>query len=86
MFSPCTHVFHMTRMIQVRHVPERLHRRLKTRAAAAGMSLSDYLRLELERAAAQLTSEELKERLAALEVVAMDESAADAVRAERDAR
>lgn len=79
-------VFHMTRMIQVRHVPERLHRRLKTRAAGAGMSLSDYLRLELERAAAQLTAEELKERLAALEVVATDESAADAVRAERDAR
>lgn len=76
----------MTKMIQVRHVPERLHRRLKTRAAAAGMSLSDYLRLELERAAAQLTAEELKERLAALEAVAMDESAADAVRAERDAR
>ena len=76
----------MTKMIQVRHVPERLHRRLKTRAAAAGMSLSDYLRLELERAAAQLTHDELKERLAALEAVAMDESAADAVRAERDAR
>ena len=76
----------MTKMIQVRHVPERLHRRLKTRAAAAGMSLSDYLRLELERAAAQLTADELKERLAALEAVAMDESAADAVRAERDAR
>lgn len=76
----------MTRMIQVRHVSERLHRRLKTRAAAAGMSLSDYLRVELERAAAQLTAEELMERLAMLEVVPMDESAADAVRAERDTR
>lgn len=76
----------MTKMIQVRHVPDRLHRRLKARAAAAGMSLSDYLRLELERAAAQLTGEELKERLAALEAVPMGESAADAVRAERDAR
>ncbi len=79
-------VSHMTKMIQIRHVPDRLHRRLKTRAAADGMSLSDYLRLELERAAAQLTADEVKERLAALEAVAMDESAADAVRAERDAR
>jgi plasmid stability protein len=73
-------------MIQVRHVPERLHRRLKIRAAAAGMSLSDYLRLELERAAAQLTPDELRERLAGLEAVETDESAAAAVRAERDAR
>jgi hypothetical protein len=73
-------------MIQIRHVPERLHRRLKSRAAAAGMSLSDFLRLELERAAAQLTPDELRERLAALEAVSMDESAASAVRAERDAR
>ena len=80
------HVQNMSKMIQVRHVPERLHRRLKARAAAAGMSLSDYLRLELERAAAQLTEEELRERLAALEAVPMDETAAAAVRAERDAR
>jgi len=76
----------MSRMIQVRNVPERLHRRLKSRAAAAGMSLSDYLRLELERAAAQLTPDELMERLAALDAVTMDESAADAVRAERESR
>jgi hypothetical protein len=73
-------------MIQIRHVPERLHRRLKSRAAAAGMSLSDYLRLELDRAAAQLTPDELRERLAALDAVTTDESAAAAVRAERDAR
>lgn len=76
----------MSRMIQVRHVPERLHRRLKSRAAAAGMSLSDYLRLELERTAAQLTPDELRDRLAALETVTTNESAAEAVRAERGAR
>lgn len=76
----------MSRMIQVRHVSERLHRRLKARAAAAGMSLSDYLRLELERAASQLTPDELAERLSELESVPLDESSADAVRAERDGR
>jgi hypothetical protein len=73
-------------MIQIRHVPDRLHRRLKARAAAAGMSLSDYLRIELERVAAQLSVDELRERLAQLEPVAVDERPVDAVRAERDAR
>ena len=76
----------MSKMIQVRHVPDRLHRRLKARAAGAGMSLSDFLRQELERVAGQLSPEELVERLNALEPVVPRESAADAVRAERDAR
>ncbi len=43
----------MPRMIQIRHVPVRLHQLLKTRAARAGMTLSDYLRGELERAASR---------------------------------
>jgi plasmid stability protein len=73
-------------MIQIRHVPDRLHRRLKARAAAAGMSLSDYLRRELERVAAQLTADEFRQRLAALDPVAVDEHPATAVRRERDAR
>jgi plasmid stability protein len=73
-------------MIQIRHVPDRLHRRLKARAAAAGMTLSDYLRLELERVAEQLTHEELRARLAQLEPVRPRESPAAALRAERDAR
>jgi plasmid stability protein len=45
----------MSKMIQVRHVPDALHKRLRARAAMAGMTLSDYLRQELERTAAQLT-------------------------------
>lgn len=73
-------------MIQVRHVPERLHRRLKARAAAAGMSLSDFIRLELERVAETLSPDELAERLRALERVNTTESAAEAVRAEREGR
>jgi hypothetical protein len=36
-----------TKMIQIRHVPEDVHARLKARAAAAGMSLSDYLLREI---------------------------------------
>ncbi len=75
----------MTKMIQIRHVPEALHRRLRARAALAGMSLSDYLRRELEASAARLTPAELRDRLSALEPVHVRERPAAAVRAERDA-
>jgi plasmid stability protein len=73
-------------MIQIRHVPERLHRKLKSRAAAHGLSLSDYLRRELERVADQLTTDELHEALARLDPVVPSETAAQAVRAERGTR
>lgn len=76
----------MARMIQVRHVPDRVHRRLKARAAAAGMTLTDYLRLELERIAETLSPAEVAERLAAVEPVDVGESAAVSVRAEREGR
>lgn len=81
-----TNVAYMAKMIQIRHVPDALHRRLRSRAAMAGMTLSDYLKSELERAAAQLTPDELRVRLASLSHTTLDESTADAVRAERDGR
>ncbi|MEP7345670.1 MAG: hypothetical protein ABI877_10390 [Gemmatimonadaceae bacterium] len=76
----------MSKMIQIRHVPDALHRRLRARAALAGMTLSDYLRRELEASTERLTPAELRERLAALEPLALRERPASAVRAERDAR
>ena len=76
----------MPKMIQIRHVPDALHRRLRARAALAGMSLSDYLRAELEAAAERLTPTELRERLATLEPAKVRERPAAAIRAERDAR
>jgi plasmid stability protein len=79
-------VLQMPRMIQIRDVPDRLHRRLKARAAAVGMTMSDYLRAELERVAAQLTADESRQRLEALAPVAVDEPPAAAVRRERDPR
>ena len=82
----CTHVLHMSKMIQIRHVPDTLHRRLRARAALAGMSLSDYLRRELEAAAERLTPAELRERLASLEPVSVRQRPSAAVRAERDRR
>lgn len=76
----------MSKMIQIRHVPEALHRRLRARAALAGMSLSDYLRIELESAVERLTPGELRERLAVAEPARVRERPADAIRAERDSR
>jgi len=53
----------MARMIQVRNVPDVLHRSLKVRAATVGMSLSDYLLGELREIAARPTLAEFRERL-----------------------
>lgn len=76
----------MSRMIQIRNVPDTLHRTLKARAALAGMSLSDYLLAHLRDAAERPTLAELRERLHRRRPVVLRESAARAVRAERDAR
>jgi len=86
MAATCSHVFHMSKMIQIRHVPDALHRRLRSRAALAGMTLSDYLRRELQASTDRLCPAELRERLASLEPVKVRERPATAVRAERDAR
>lgn len=61
----CVTVADMSKMIQVRNVPDEVHRTLKSRAAAAGMSLSDYIKHDLELAAAQPTLEEIDARVSA---------------------
>ena len=76
----------MPKMIQVRHVPDDLHRKLKARAATEGMSLSDYLLAEMQRLAAQPTLREFLERLHERPGVDVRELPASAVRKERDAR
>jgi len=73
-------------MIQIRNVPNELHRRLKARAASAGMSLSDYLLAEIRRVAERPTPEELRKRLQSRSNVTSSLSPAEAVRAERDSR
>ncbi|HVT19359.1 MAG TPA: hypothetical protein VHQ90_24660 [Thermoanaerobaculia bacterium] len=76
----------MSAMIQIRNVPDEIHRRLKARAALAGMSLSEYLLRELERSLERPTREELLARLRALPGVEPHESIAAAVAAERRGR
>ena len=72
--------------LQIRNVPEVIHRQLKSRAALEGQSLSEYALGELRRAIQRPTTRELAERVASLERLSVTESTADAVRAERDAR
>jgi len=76
----------MTRMIQVRNVPEVLHRTLKARAATAGMSLSDYLLGELREIAERPTLAEFRERLHTRRPLAATLNTADLLREERAAR
>jgi plasmid stability protein len=76
----------MSVMVQIRNMPDDIHRRLKSRAALAGMSLSDYLLSEVKKVAEMPTMEEMRERLASLPPVALSESHEDAIRAERDSR
>ena len=82
----CEHTNHMSRMIQVRNVPDTVHRTLKARAAMAGMSLSDFLLNEIRQIAERPTIGELRERLHQRETVNPRVSAAQSVREERDAR
>ena len=76
----------MSKMIQIRNVPDGLHRQLKIRAAAAGRTLSDYLLDELGRFASRPTFEELRRRIAARGPTVLEKSAADAVRLGREER
>jgi plasmid stability protein len=75
----------MTKMIQIRNVPDDLHRTLKVRAAKAGMTLSDYLLSEIEQVAARPTLAEMMERLRQREPVELDEPPDVTIRRFRDA-
>jgi len=76
----------MSKVIQLRNVPDALHRRLKARAAMAEMSLSDYLLAEIKEIAERLTLVELRERLHQREPVVAQLDTARMVREEREAQ
>jgi plasmid stability protein len=73
-------------MIQLRNVPDSLHRGLKARAAMAGMSLSDYLLAEITEIAERPTLAELRGRLHTRRPVTASLDTARLVREEREAR
>ena len=76
----------MGKMLQVRNVPDKIHRRLKARAAEAGMSLSEYVLRELRRVAERPTNEEIIERLRKLTPLNIGISGADLIRDAREER
>jgi antitoxin FitA len=73
-------------MIQVRDVPDRVHGTLKSRAAREGMSLSDFIRRELERAAERPTMQEWLECTGQAKPVPARRTAAQVIRELRDER
>ncbi len=75
----------MAKMIQIRNVPDELHRTLKVREAKAGMTLSGYLLSEIERVAEKPTMKEWLERVAKLEPAEVDEPPEVTIRRMRDA-
>jgi len=86
MWRTCKYAHHMSRMIQLRNVPDALHRSLKARAAMAGMSLSDYLLAEIREVAERPTLAELQQRMERRQSVNLPIPAAVVVRGEREAR
>lgn len=76
----------MSTMIQIRNVPDDLHREIKSRAALEGMSMSDWLLREIGKVVERPTRREVLARLARRAPVALETSAAQMVREERDRR
>lgn len=74
----------MSTMIQIRNVPESMHRRIKARAALAGMSMSEFILQELTKVLERPTREELLDRLAGLPGVELSPPPAELIRLERD--
>ncbi|SNR31176.1 HicB family protein [Blastococcus mobilis] len=76
----------VSKMLQVRHVPDAVHAELARRAAAAGVSLSDYVLRELERVAARPPVEEVLVRSASRRLDLSVAEVVDTIRAERPNR
>lgn len=84
MRSTCDSVYRMSTMVQIRNVPDDLHRELKARAAHAGMTLSSYLLEELRDLAVRPTMREWVREARKLEPVPVSQSPAEVLREERD--
>lgn len=72
-------------MIQIRNVPDKVHSVLKSRAAKAGMSLSGYIKKELERIAERVTLHEWLDQARLMKPIKLKPSAAEIIREMRNA-
>jgi plasmid stability protein len=84
----CTFLYaqSMSKMIQVRDVPDEVHRTLKARAAREGMSLSDYIKSELERVAGRPSMREWLDLTRQVKPIPAKRSSAQVIRELRDSR
>ncbi len=82
----CKHVIHMSKMIQIRNVPDAVHRQIKARAASEGLSLSEYLLREITRVAEAPSDDELWTRLRSRRAVEPTTPISRMVRETRDER
>ena len=80
----CAHAENMSKMVQIRNVPDALHRKLKARAVDSGLTLSDYILAELERLAVRPTRAEMLTRLHGRKRVSLKTRAAVVIREERE--
>ena len=80
----CAHACRMSKMVQIRNVPDALHRKLKARADDAGQTLTDYLLAELERLASRPTRDEMLARIHSRKRVTLKTPAAAIIREERE--
>lgn len=76
----------MSKMVQIRNVPEETHRELKSRAALSGKTLSDFLLAKLQEIVSIPTKEQMRDRLKSRERVHLSSSVSDILREEREKR
>ena len=86
MCCTCKYAERMSKMIQIRNVPDAVHRELKARAAEQGRTLTDYLLEEIERLASIPTQDEMLARLGSLPRIRLKPTPTEILRKERDRR
>jgi plasmid stability protein len=74
----------MATMIQIRNVPDKIHRQVKARASLAGMSMSEFILQELQRVVERPSRDELLDRLSKLPGLEVEPSPSELIRRERD--
>ena len=76
----------MNKHIQIREIPDGVHRKLKMRAAEQGLSMSDYLKRLIERDLKRPSWDEIEARMKKMKPLTLSRTTAEMVRHERDSR
>lgn len=84
MCATCVHARDMSKMIQIRNVPDGTHRKLRVLAAQSGKTLSAFLLEEIERLTERPTIDEWIERVRSRAPANLSRSTAEWVREDRD--